>query len=150
MKTVEITKEVKSYKYEAVDGVQFDDREECIKYENSAKCVLLTKYNELIVKHEISEYSICDFGSEDYAMDIIKLRNEKDIDIVMQLYALYNPHDSYRKYDKVNKEKCIKALKENDFIFIGRNDCCGDDVFRIEFSRNDLINGINKLCDETN
>ena len=41
----EITKEVKNTYtvYQASDGTEFNSKEECKKYEDTAKCVLLTK-----------------------------------------------------------------------------------------------------------
>ena len=53
----EISVEQKTYirKWEAIDGTQFNSREDCEKYENSAKCVILAKYKDFVIK-ESDEY----------------------------------------------------------------------------------------------
>ena len=50
MKQVEIENITKVTKYEAIDGTLFSSKEECVKYEETAKCVLLGKYKRLVVK----------------------------------------------------------------------------------------------------
>ena len=89
----EIQKETKQYVtvYEAVDGTEFTSKEECKKYEESAKCVLMTKYNKLVVK-TCTEYDLFNcIGSEDETVDIIKITSLSDIDTILKLIALYYP-----------------------------------------------------------
>ena len=43
--------------FEAVDGTRFSDKAECEVYERSAKGLLLSKYNKLVVKKS-SDYNI--------------------------------------------------------------------------------------------
>ena len=145
MKEITIDKTVKETWYEASDGTRFRAKEECKRYEESAKCVLLTKYKHLVII-TITEYDLHQAGSEEYSLDVVKITKEEDIDTIMQLSALYNSHQNYRQYDDKNRDMCIKALKENDYIFIAR-DSCGDDVFYIQYSKNELIAHINSVCD---
>ena len=77
-------------KYEANDGTIFTTSEECQKYENSARAALLAKYKELEIKM-ISEYNLFGVGSEEYYVSVVKLRNESDVDLMTQLYFLFNP-----------------------------------------------------------
>ena len=147
MKEVTIEKTVKESRYEAMDGTQFINREECKKYEESAKCVLLTKYKPLVV-NTMSEYDVHQCGSEEYILDIVKITKEEDIDIIMQLYALYNPHSTYRQYDSKYRDMCAKAFVGNDYIFIAK-ESCGDDIFHIQYSKNELINNLNSICNES-
>ena len=89
MKTVEKITEIKETFYKATDGTLFEEREECLKYESSARCVLLTRYENLVIK-TLSEGEIfgCT-GSDDYEIDICKVKDDRDIDIILQLHKLY-------------------------------------------------------------
>lgn len=146
MKEVVIDKVVKETWYEAIDGQQFRIKDECKKYEESAKCVLLAKYKQLVVK-TVSEYDLHDAGSEEYMMDVVKINDDKDIDVIMQLYALYYSSPCYRQYDDKYRKMCKKAFQENDYIFIAV-DSCGEDIFSPQYTRNELIAKINSICDE--
>ena len=61
----EIIKEVKNTYtvYQAIDGTEFDSKEECKKYEDTAKCLLLTKYRPL-VKKTVTEIDVFNTGSD--------------------------------------------------------------------------------------
>lgn len=107
--------------YQAIDGTEFNSKEECQKYEDTAKCLLLTKYKPL-VKRTASEYDIFNTGSDEYMIDILQyLSNESDIDILIQLNRLYcggrKLNDDF--YDNM-RSKLEKCLKNRDVILIGR------------------------------
>ncbi len=107
--------------YQATDGTQFNSKEECQKYEDTAKCMLLTKYKPL-VKRTASEYDIFNTGSEEYMIDILQpLSGESDIDILIQLNKLYcggrKLNDDF--YSNM-RSKLKKCLKNRDVILIGR------------------------------
>ena len=74
MKTKTIEKTIKSAVYEANDGTQFQTMEECEKYENTAKCALLIRYNKLVLK-SLMESDIFTAGNEDYIVDIIEMKS---------------------------------------------------------------------------
>ena len=57
-------------KYEANDGTIFTTAEECQKYENSARAVLLARFKDLQIKL-ISEYNLFSTGSEEYFYSIV-------------------------------------------------------------------------------
>lgn len=148
----EIKEEVihKSYvtKYEALDGTVFDSSEECKKYEASAEGMLLAKYKELEIKM-ISEYNLFGVGSEEYYVSVVKLRNESDVDLMTQLYFLFNPryeNDSCR----IEEARSIfrKAVKTGDFLIINRG-CEYDhfDAFWIFGLLTDTLNSVVKACD---
>ena len=148
----EIKEEVihKSYvtKYEALDGTVFDSSEECQKYEASAEGMLLAKYKELEIKM-ISEYNLFGVGSEEYYLSIVKLKDELDVDLMTQLYCLFNP--GRRNDDAAIKEArdiFRKAIKTEDFLIIGRG-CDYDqyDSFWIFGLLTDILNNIIKACD---
>lgn len=146
---MKIVKEEKKYTvevYEAIDGTIFPDKAECEIYERSAKCLLLSKYNKLVIKKDV-EYNIFGCGSEDGYVDIVKILCSKDIDVIMQILGVINPHmlkeGNKERYDKY-RNILVKAWYENDLVFIFRG--CEDDGFWIEGTLSDRISNIAKAC----
>lgn len=146
MEIIKSQQSIEVVKYRAVDGTVFSNKEECIKYEDSAKCLLFSKYKPLVVHKDIVEEEIFGTGSEEYGYDIIKLRKKEDIDVIMQLHYLINGSDSYRRYNDSIKELCTKALEEDDFLFIGRG--YQQDTFWVQFTKNLIFKRINTVCNE--
>lgn len=119
----EIIRETKSTYtiYQAIDGTEFNSKEECQKYEDTAKCLLLTMYKPLVKKTD-NEYNIFNTGNDEYMIDILyPLGKESDINTIIQLYRLYNGSRKYQDnyYDNV-KNKLEECLKTKDIILIGR------------------------------
>ena len=148
----EIKEEVihKSYvtKYEALDGTVFDSSEECKKYEASAEGMLLAKYRELEIKM-ISEYNLFGVGSDEYYLSIVKLKDELDIDLMTQLYCLFNlQHRNDESRIKEARTIFRKAVETEDFLIIGRG-CDYDqyDSFWIFGLLTDKLNTVVKTCD---
>lgn len=146
MKIVKIDKIHTIEEYEAIDGTRFPDKAECEIYEKSARCLLLSKYNKLVIKKE-TEYNIFACGSEDGYVDIVKILCREDIDVIMQTLGIINPHmlqdgnkERYNKYQDI----LIKAWNENDLVFIFRG--YDDDGFWIEGTLSDKILNIAKAC----
>lgn len=146
---MKIVKEEKKYTvevYEAIDGTIFPDQAECEKYERSAKCLLLSKYNRLVIKKDF-ESNIFGCGSEDGYVDIVKLYSRKDIDVIMQILGVINPHilkeDNKERYDKY-QDILEKACSENDLVFISRG--YDNDGFWIEGTLSDRIYKIANTC----
>lgn len=134
--------------YEAIDGTIFSSEEECIKYENSAASVLKSRYKKLVIK-EANEWQLFKFGSDEELIDVIKLQSEKDIDLVLQLNCLYNPH---LKDDLIDKHRKLleRAYNENTLVFISKGNEY-DTTFWIRTSEsemNDTINELYKLMNE--
>lgn len=146
MKPIEIEKVTKVTHYEAIDGTTFTTEEECVKYEDTAKCVLLTKYKPL-VKRTASECDIFNTGSDEYMIDILQyLSSESDIDILIQLHRLYcsdrNLNDDF--YNKM-RSKLEKCLKNRDIVLIGRGtEYGGYDNFYILTTLQDITDNITK------
>ena len=132
-------------KYEAIDGTIFLNKEECKKYEDTAKCVLLSRYNKLD-KVSNSEYGFFNTGSEDYGMDAVKISSVEDIDLLLQLFKLFNPHSE--AYIDEKRKMLDKVLEEHDAIFINRGDDCSE-CFWINFPLSELHNKLNSLFNET-
>ena len=146
MKPIEIERVTKVTRYEAIDGTTFATEEECVKYEDTAKCVLLTKYKPL-VKRTASECDIFNTGSDEYMIDILQyLSSESDIDILIQLHKLYcssrNFNDDF--YNKM-RSKLEKCLKNRDIVLIGRGtEYDGYDNFYILTTLQDITDNITK------
>ena len=146
MKPIEIEKVTKVTHYEAIDGTTFTTEEECVKYEDTAKCVLLTKYKPL-VKRTASECDIFNTGSDEYMIDILQyLSSESDIDILIQLHKLYCSSRKFNDdfYDKM-RSKLEKCLKNRDIVLIGRGtEYDGYDNFYILTTLQDITDNITK------
>lgn len=144
MKPIEIEKVTKVTHYEAIDGTTFTTEEECQKYEDTAKCALLTRY-KCLVKRTDSESYIFNTGNDEFMIDILKpLQSSSDIDIIIQLHKLYN---SYRDIDYYNKlrENLSNCLTNNDTILIGRGaEYDNYDCFCIVTTLQELTNRITK------
>lgn len=146
MKPIEIEKVTKVTHYEAIDGTTFTTEEECVKYEDTAKCVLLTKYKPL-VKRTVSEDDIFNTDSNEYMIDILQyLSSESDIDILIQLHRLYCSGRKFNDdfYDKM-RSKLEKCLKNRDIVLIGRGtEYDGYDNFYILTTLQDITDNITK------
>lgn len=131
------------YEYEAIDGEIFKTKEECEKYDKSARAVLQSKYKKLVLK-ETNEYNLFDIGSEDNTVEIIKVGSQKDLDLVKQMYYMYNSHldpKNPNEWTKIEFENMDNALKNKDILFIGRG--YDDESFWIYGSCNSLCEKIN-------
>lgn len=94
MKKIEIKSEVVNYKWESMDGTQFDDKEECIAYERSAKGVIKGRVKKLVVT-EGSECDILNAGSDENDVWVAKPKTEADLDAIRQMYNLYGGRSEY-------------------------------------------------------
>jgi hypothetical protein len=142
-----VSKEVTNtiYGWEAIDGTFFDNKEECQRYENSAKTVILAKYNKLVVKSG-SEEELFYIGCGDNTVDVVKISKYSDIDVILQLYTLVNGNPIE---DVLNKqiERCERALDTNDYLFINRG--YNDDYFWVMDTLTDRLNYIANECDSS-
>lgn len=124
----------------ANDGTEFSDEAECKKYDESAKGVLLAKYQQVVLK-ESDAYSLFGFGSDEEVIEVVKLNSEEDVDLIVQCYLLENDYIKERDDYKERMEKMITRLKksvaEKDIIFIGRG--YDKDGFYFEGTRNEHI-----------
>ena len=120
MEEVKKPKTVYETKYIASDGTEFSVKEECIKYEESLKCVLLTGLKSLIVK-TTTECTIFGTGSdEDDSVIAIKLNDaEGKVKLMNYLSHEYQGYSSYAsKMIEVNKRY---QIGETYFIYVGWN-----------------------------
>lgn len=139
-------------KYQAEDGTIFDTKEECKKYDESAKCVLLGKYNDLVIR-QTDCYNLCDpfGGSEDYAVDIVKVNSKEDVDLILQLVYFYEPRlsreDKHEREVKLTKIVNSALTSDSHILFIGRG-YPGEDDFNVLATKETLIDTIEQYCKE--
>lgn len=145
--TKERTKVEKYTVYEAVDGTEFNTREECQAYDDSAKGVLRGKLKELIVNDKYNGWDLMG-GNEDNTIIAVKVPTESDIDIVLQNYYLDNPW-ILDDFHKVPRSELILSVnqtyREQDVIIFGLN--CDGHLYLID-TRNNIIDRLNKLDKE--
>lgn len=134
--------------YEASDGTEFTNRDECLKYEESAKCVLLTKYDQMDIV-DTCEEGVFTVGCEDNSYDIVKVDTEKDAELIMQITLLYQNYLQNEKYSEIRDRKwnmiksCIGDVDNRLIVYRGY---CGDDDFNPVTTYKDLIEEIHKNC----
>ena len=139
-----IQKEVVTYKnvWVANDGTEFTTEEECRKYDESAKGVLMAKYAQHLVK-ESDEDAIFRAGSDERPVEIIFVENHEVADILLQLFLLEQPY--YKNED--HKESFAKITREvhdaiGDYMLIGRG--YEYDCFWFYGSRKSIIENFEK------
>ena len=144
----EITKErtvtEKYTVYEAVDGTEFNSKEDCEAYDNSAKGVLRGKLKALTVNDKYNGWDLMG-GNEDNAIIAVKVPSETDIDIVLQNYYLDNPwilNDGREECRNKLIFAVHNAYIEQDVILFGIN--CENNLYLID-TRNNIINRLNNL-----
>ena len=130
--------------YEAVDGTQFTRKEDCEKYDNSAKGVLRGKLKALIVNDEYTGWDLMG-GNDDSTIIAVKVPTEADIDIVLQNYYFDQPW-ILNDGNQNSKAKIVlavnQAYREQDVLLFGFN--CDDELYFID-TRNNIIDRLNKL-----
>ena len=117
------------YEYEAIDGTIFNDKDTCAEYEKTLKCINQAKYNNLIIKKDCTEYDLFGVGSEDDYIDLIKVKSQDDIDIVMKTWMSYRTfyqEDKYKKQVDNTYNMLKKAMEVDDIIFVNHGYECND------------------------
>lgn len=114
--------------YQAVDGTEFTNPDECRKYEESAKGVLKAKLKEIIL-YSMRESNLFYTGSEEYTIHGVKIKVKKHADLVLQLYLLDNAwilkDEAHSKYIDRAKQLIQNALDNDEILLLGES-CEGD------------------------
>ena len=147
----EITKErthVEKYSvYEALDGTQFDFKEDCEKYEKSALGVLRGRLEKLIVGRAEDAWDLMG-GADEHRIIAVKPEKETDVDLILHWFYMENPHylnDSHVKYKKHLEDTVNTAYDTKDIILFGLN---LDNEFYFINSRQNIINNLNTIDKE--
>ncbi len=132
MKEIRDKKEQTIIRYQAEDGTMFNDKLECQRYDNTAKCVIKSR----IQINRINIWDFC-FGDEDHTVEIIK-GNPKDV----KMYAAFRRY-GWEPFDNNVEEFIKKDLKENDvtLLFLNYN----DEPYKI-VTFDDFIENIKNCC----
>lgn len=104
MKRIESKREVIDYKYEAMDGTQFEDKDECLAYERSAKGVIKGRVRKLVI-NEGNECGLLNTGNDENTVWVVKPKTDADVDAIKQLYNVYGGRTEYLPFldDQVGK-----------------------------------------------
>lgn len=143
MKTINkeiVTKSTKTV-YVANDGTEFENAEECKKYESSARGVLYAKYEPMVVKTS-DEYEIFLVGCDDNIVEIVCVKTQEDADLILQILLLEN--SLYTNEDhKERREEAIAQINSaiGDFLLVGRG--YDRDSFWLYGSRKSFIEKFN-------
>ena len=136
----EVTKEkVQKYiVYEALDGTEFNDKAECLKYEESAKGVIRARIAKLTVG-KANEWDLL-AGIEEHEVIGIKMQTEKDVEYVKQFFMIecswYGEVRTKEIFDVIEK-----AYDNDDIVLFGIN--CDRDYYWINSRKNIVDNLMN-------
>ena len=134
MKEIKKERTVFDCEYEACDGSIFKTKEECIRYEETAQCVIRKKFKDL-VEHSSDECSLFNCGSDDYIIDFVKPNTQDAANAIMQILELYGANDDRAR-------KLIKEAQENsDYLLIGHNSY-DDDYYYVCGTRTSILANI--------
>lgn len=128
--------------YQAVDGTEFENMEECQKYESSAKGVLRGKFMQLVVDKS-NEYELFN-GDGELEVLAISIPNEKDKDVILQLLFLEYPflmEENNSNIRKLYEDYTEQVYRSKDVLLMRMN--YKNEVYMIG-PRRDYIN---KLTD---
>lgn len=133
--------------YEALDGTKFNNKEECVKYEDTAFCVLKAKLKPLIVTEEFCAWDIMG-GCDDNSIFGLKLSTAEDADILKQWLLLDCSYLNKEEYKKRKDELFAKIDSAIGDIFIMGINC--DEEWYVINSRKNIINNLNNLDKKDN
>lgn len=88
MKEITITKTWNEVIYQAIDGTKFTSKDECIKYDNTARAVIMSEYNELIISRT-NEYELLGMGNSDAGIDVVSVKTYEDKQVIKKA-LIYN------------------------------------------------------------
>ena len=139
---------VEKYKvYQASDGTEFINHEECRKYEDSALGVIRGNVAKLVVGRSNDAWELMG-GNDDNSVVAIKMNSEADVDLVKQLFLIEHPYynEDIRELAKQEKFNIIDtAYNKGDVILFGIN--CDGDYYFIN-SRQNIIDNLNNLAEK--
>lgn len=147
MKEVSINIQTSVTMYEALDGKQFKDKSECIKYEDSALCALLSIYEGKV----ITRTNDCTLFNLNYdeTIDVIKINSNEDIELLSRLWFLMHPWVQNNIRDNAYTRflgNLQKAYEEDSYVFLGRGQEGCDPCIYFLGTKESLIAEIEKAC----
>lgn len=112
--------ELLSYKtvYVAADGTEFDDPNECAKYDKSAVGVLKGRVKAMAIK-DTNEEDIFSCGSSENRVLVCVPKNQEDIDTIKQLIFATGGNKSYAdKVDGYINKVVLVFFCYDDYIYV--------------------------------
>lgn len=111
------------YKWQALDGTIFNDENECKKYEQSARGVILARVKRLVVGEKHDAWSFMG-GCDDHEVEFYKVHTQADADAMLQWIFYLQNYLIEEQYETL-RNKIIttieEALKNKDYIIMGLN-----------------------------
>ena len=140
----EITKETstKYTVYQAVDGTEFTQKEECVKYEISTLLALRRKIRPIGIPQDVLMLM---GGYDDHQVIAVKPQTKADVDTILQWYYFEHPNilEDYRKAERESLEEVItEAYKNKDAVLFGIH--YGKEYYFINSLKN-IINNLSSL-----
>lgn len=117
--------------YEAVDGTQFDSKEECEKYEKiTAKAVIIDRFKKLVVNYIEEAQITClgdsfvgSGGGENYYLALVKIENEKDLDTLRMYKELAYPRSPQQINEDLIGKEIIVGIGEIRYDYENKGYC---------------------------
>lgn len=135
--------------YKAVDGTEFDNQTECEKYEKTAKCAIMAKFNKLIVSDHNDAWELM-AGYDDNEVFAVKMNSDDDVKTVLQFIYLDSPFLMKKENEDrkaIVDKKVFDAYENGDLYLFGRN--CEGELYtigaRMKFVNNLLNLGKSKI-----
>ena len=90
--------------YEALDGTVFTSEEECLKYEETAKCVIRAKVNKLITSKDKNAWEILG-GLDDHTITAFKPTSQEEADLLKQFFISECPWFNGDVHKKIREKR---------------------------------------------
>lgn len=140
MKEIKIQEINPIIKYQAIDGEVFDDKEQCLIYEKSAKCLILGRVLKCKVGKPQDAWELMG-GLDDNVVQAYKFESEKEADYFIQWVFSFS---TWWQEDRRQKfiDDIYTALKNKDVALVGFN--CDNEPYYIN-TRQNIIDNLKNL-----
>lgn len=140
MKEIKIQEINPITKYQAIDGEVFDDKEQCLIYEKSAKCLILGRVFKCKVGEPQDAWCLMG-GLDDNVVQAYKFESEKEADYFIQWVFSFS---TWWQEDRRQKfiDDIYTALKNKDVALVGFN--CDNEPYYIN-TRQNIIDNLKNL-----
>lgn len=127
------------YHWQAIDGTNFDDEEECKIYEKSAVCIIKSRVNKLAVGGETDAWNLMG-GCDDHTVQAYKITSEAEAAAFAQWIISFSNWWSAERQNEIIND-IMTAGKNKDVALVGYN--CDGDPYYINTRQNIIDNLMN-------
>ena len=128
---------VKVTKYQAIDGTLFTEENDCGEYEQTVRCVMHSRYENLVIAKtnawEMFKGDECDI------IDVVKITSEGELNVILT-YITYITGVNNVENIKKNTNLLERAIKSGQVFIKWNEDRCWCNVLG---SLSDIIDSIN-------